>query len=237
MYLSRLLKPLGRQGHPHRQRPAGRRRPRVRRRAHPGPGPRGPPRDRRAADDPPARHSAAPRANVRGISRWQPILTHVREGRWRTQRVWTMRASPWPPPPHRAAAPRPPPRRSSSLSSVQRDAGARHADRVTEGDGAAVDVDDLVGDAEVGHRGHADGGERLVQLEQVDVADRQRRPGRGACLMARAGWVQQRRVGTGHLAVADDLAQRRRRRAPRPWPSTRRSPRRRRRRSARRCRR
>ena len=48
---------------------------------------------------------------------------------------------------------------------------AAHADRVTEGDGATVDVDDLVADAELGHRGDADGGERLVDLEQVDVGD------------------------------------------------------------------
>ena len=50
-------------------------------------------------------------------------------------------ASPWPPPPHRAAAPTPPPRRWSSRASVQHDAGAGHADRVAEGDRAAVDVD------------------------------------------------------------------------------------------------
>ena len=34
MYLARLLKPLGRAGHPHRQRPPRGRRPRVRRRGH-----------------------------------------------------------------------------------------------------------------------------------------------------------------------------------------------------------
>ena len=54
----------------------------------------------------------------------------------------------------------------------ERQAVAAHADRVAEGDRPAVDVDDLVGDAEVGHRGHADRGERLVDLEQVDVGDR-----------------------------------------------------------------
>jgi hypothetical protein len=42
---------------------------------------------------------------------------------------------------------------------------------VTDGDGAAVDVHDVVGDAEVAHGGDTDGGERLVELEQVDVAD------------------------------------------------------------------
>ena len=43
LYLGKLLKPLGHLGHAHRQRPAGGWRPRVRRRAHPGPGPRGSP--------------------------------------------------------------------------------------------------------------------------------------------------------------------------------------------------
>src|SRR4051812_6678326 len=54
----------------------------------------------------------------------------------------------------------------------EREAGARHADRVAEGDGPTVDVDDVVGDAEIVHRRQPDGGERLVDLEQVDVADR-----------------------------------------------------------------
>ena len=53
----------------------------------------------------------------------------------------------------------------------QGEAVAAHADRVAEGDGPAVDVDDVAGDAEIGHRRQADGGERLVDLEQVEVAD------------------------------------------------------------------
>ena len=51
MYLARLLKPLGLDDHPDRQRPAGRRRPRVRRRAHARPSARRPSRrwtDRRS---------------------------------------------------------------------------------------------------------------------------------------------------------------------------------------------
>ena len=53
----------------------------------------------------------------------------------------------------------------------------------------------------------ADGGECLVDLEQVDVADAE--PGlvqghrRGVGRL-----VEQRRAGTGHLAVADQLAER-----------------------------
>ncbi len=42
---------------------------------------------------------------------------------------------------------------------------------MTECDGTTVDVGDRVVDAEIGHRRHTDRGERLVQLEQVDVAD------------------------------------------------------------------
>ncbi len=44
MYLARMLRAVRDPGHPHRQRSAGRRRPRVRRRADARPGPRGPPR-------------------------------------------------------------------------------------------------------------------------------------------------------------------------------------------------
>ena len=105
------------------------------------------------------------------------------------QTVRTSRASPWPPPPQSAAAPRPPPRRRSSLSSVSTTRVPRHADRVTERDGAAVHVDDVVGDAEVVHRREADRGERLVELEQVDVGDLHARPCRARRLIARDGWV------------------------------------------------
>ena len=61
---------------------------------------------------------------------------------------------------------------------VQGDAVAGHAERVAHGDGAAVDVDDVHRDAEVIGRRDADRGERLVDLEQVDVGDGQRRHGR-----------------------------------------------------------
>ena len=53
----------------------------------------------------------------------------------------------------------------------EREPGAGHADRVAEGDRAAVDVDDVVADAEVLHRLDADRRERLVDLDQVEVAD------------------------------------------------------------------
>lgn len=49
------------------------------------------------------------------------------------------------------------------------DAGAAGADRVAQSGGAAVDVDLGVGDAEVVHGDHADAGEGLVDLVEVDV--------------------------------------------------------------------
>src|SRR5947199_4862481 len=57
------------------------------------------------------------------------------------------------------------------VDQVQEDAVAAHPDGVAQGDGAAVDVGDLVGDAQVVHRRQADGGEGLVELEEVDVGD------------------------------------------------------------------
>ena len=51
------------------------------------------------------------------------------------------------------------------------DAGAGHAERVAEGDGAAVDVQLVVADAELAGGGHHLGGERLVDLDEVDVID------------------------------------------------------------------
>ena len=51
----------------------------------------------------------------------------------------------------------------------ERETGPRHADRVSEGDRAAVHVRDVLADPEVVHRCEADDGERLVDLEQVHV--------------------------------------------------------------------
>ena len=87
------------------------------------------------------------------------------------------------------------------------DAGARHADRVTERNGTAVDIDDVVGDTEVGHRRNGDRSKCLVELEEVDVGERQSGPlerdHRGP-----AGLGEQGGVGAGDLAVADDLGER-----------------------------
>ena len=51
------------------------------------------------------------------------------------------------------------------------DAGAGHAERVAEGDGAAVDVELVPRDAELVADGHDLRGERLVDLDEVDVVD------------------------------------------------------------------
>src|SRR3954452_23096580 len=48
------------------------------------------------------------------------------------------------------------------------EARARAAERVADGDRAAVDVELLVGDAELAHAGDDLGGEGLVDLDQVD---------------------------------------------------------------------
>src|SRR4051794_38526581 len=53
------------------------------------------------------------------------------------------------------------------------DAGAARADRMAEGDRAAVDVDLRLIHAEHPHRVDRHRGERLVDLEEVDVVDRE----------------------------------------------------------------
>src|SRR5690606_12294939 len=60
----------------------------------------------------------------------------------------------------------------------EHDAGTAHAERVTHGDGTTVDVDDLGIDTELARRRDADGRERLVDLDEVEVG------GRDALLLA-----------------------------------------------------
>ena len=85
-------------------------------------------------------------------------------------------ASPWPPPPHRAATPMPPPRRRSAYARVSTSRAPGGADRMAQRDGAAVDVHPLVGlcraEPQRPGTGHADRRERLVDLDQVQVGDR-----------------------------------------------------------------
>ena len=50
------------------------------------------------------------------------------------------------------------------------------ADRVAVRYGAALDVDDVLGEAKFALDRNSDGGERLVDLDAVDVADRPARP-------------------------------------------------------------
>ena len=90
---------------------------------------------------------------------------------------------------------------------VQGDPGAGHADRVPQGDRAAVDVD-LVGvEAELLGRGQPDRRERLVDLDQVEVG------GRDALLVAGLGDRARR------LALQRGVRARRRRRARRSRPA------------------
>src|SRR5205823_14243376 len=85
---------------------------------------------------------------------------------------------------------------------------AGHADGVAEGDGAAVDVDDVVADAEVVHRRQTHGGKGLVQLEEVDVLHVLVDLGQGGLDRTRR-LVQERRVGSRDLAIRDELGERR----------------------------
>src|SRR5688500_10650953 len=86
---------------------------------------------------------------------------------------------------------------------VQRETGARHADRVPERDGAAVDVDLVQVQPELLGRGQPDRGERLVDLDEVEVG------GTDALALARlrdgpGGLLLQGRVGTGDDPVGAD---------------------------------
>ncbi len=110
-------------------------------------------------------------------------------------------ASPWPPPPHSAAAPTPPPRRWSSRA---RCSTTRAPDMPTGCPSAIappLTLTSVLLDAELAGRLDADGGERLVELEEVDVG------GRDALLLRRlrdrvGGLELERGVGAGHLAGA-----------------------------------
>src|SRR4051794_30000608 len=86
---------------------------------------------------------------------------------------------------------------------VQRDARAGHADRVTERDGAAVDVDLLGVEAEVAHRLDADRRERLVDLDEVEVAGGEARTGQRLLDGIRRLALQRRIRAGDHTVVAD----------------------------------
>src|SRR5216684_4086587 len=58
-----------------------------------------------------------------------------------------------------------------------REHGARGADRVTMRDGAALDIDDVGREAELARHGDDDGGEGLVDLDALDLAEGPARAG------------------------------------------------------------
>ena len=60
------------------------------------------------------------------------------------------------------------------------EAGAGAAERVAEGDRAAVDVEPLLVDPQLAGAGEDLGGEGLVQLDQVDLVEREAGGGEGA---------------------------------------------------------
>ena len=149
----------------------------------------------------------------------------------------TISASPWPPPPQRAAAPTPPPRRLSSRARCSDHPGARHADRVAERDGAAVDVDHVVVDAELRAEAMPTAAKASLISTRSRSAGRRCPPSRSAFAVARPAAAAGEESGPATWPCAPISASHGQARAPRPWPCSSRRPRRRRRRSARRCRR
>ena len=96
-------------------------------------------------------------------------------------------AMPWPPPTHIVIRPVVLSCQSKELSMRVLQAGAGHAERVADGDRAAVDVEPVEVDAEVLVGRHDLGGERLVDLDQVDVADGHARRAPGLACVASTG--------------------------------------------------
>ena len=77
-----------------------------------------------------------------------------------------------PPPMHRLAIPRRPPVRLERIEQGDEDSRSAAADRMTKGDGPAVDVDLLGRNAELALGDHRHDGEGLVDLEEIDLLDR-----------------------------------------------------------------
>ncbi len=89
---------------------------------------------------------------------------------------------PCPTPMHMVARARRAPRSCSSMRGGQGDPGAAGAQRVAEGDRSPVGVDVLgvVGQAELPQHGQGLRGERLVQLDHVQLIDESTRCGTAA---------------------------------------------------------
>ena len=117
-------------------------------------------------------------------------------------------AMPWPPPTHMVSRPNCLSRGLQAVDQRGGDARAGHAERVADRDRAAVHVEPVQRRcrARAVRRDHL-GGERLVDLDQVDVADGQ--PGAG----------QGRRDGLDRAEAHDLRAERRRRRWRRSGPA------------------
>ena len=81
---------------------------------------------------------------------------------------------------------------------MQDDPGAGHADGVSQGDRATVDVDLVLADAELPCAGDADRSERLVDLDQIQVGDLDALLGAGLP-DGHGGLGLQGRVGSGDL--------------------------------------
>src|SRR4051794_35592402 len=87
------------------------------------------------------------------------------------------------------------------------EAGAGAAERVAEGDRAAVDVEPLFVDPELTGAGEDLGGERLVDLDQVDVVEREAGVGERVGYRLQRPDAHDRRVDAGD-AGGDDAGQR-----------------------------
>ena len=128
----------------------------------------------------------------------------------------TIIARPWPPADAHALEPEAGVAVLHAVEQRGHDAGAGHAERVAERDRAAVHVQLVPRDSELlGRRDHL-GGERLVDLDEVDVVDRHVGPGeRPAAGLDRA---EAHDLGVdGRHRAGDDAGERGDARAPRPW--------------------
>ena len=85
-------------------------------------------------------------------------------------------ARPWPPEMQRVARPSDAPRSPHLVGQRQHDAGAAHPDRMAQRDPAAVDVQPVSVELQLALAGDHLRGERLVDLDQVDIGERE--PGR-----------------------------------------------------------
>src|ERR1700722_9411998 len=93
------------------------------------------------------------------------------------------------------------------VDDAAKDAGTGGADRVAERDGASVDVDLVLVDAEHAHRVERDRGERLVDLPHVDVLGFETGLVK-RLLGGRGGGAGEGGEGVGGLSMGDDLSER-----------------------------